>query len=103
MSQEETNHEEGLGMTTHKSHPEVVKRLRRASGHLDRVIKMINEESPCLDIAQQFQAVINALSNAKTILVQDHIEHCLTAAIEGGSAPEAKEKIHEFKEIVKYL
>ncbi len=90
-------------MTTHKSHPEIVKRLRRASGHLDRVIKMINEESPCLDIAQQFQAVINALSNAKTILVQDHIEHCLTAALEGGSNSSSNGKIHEFKEIVKYL
>ena len=90
-------------MTTHKSHSDVVKRLSRASGHLDRVIKMINEESPCLDIAQQFQAVINALSAAKTILVQDHIEHCLTAALEGGKAFKVKDKIQEFKEVVKYL
>lgn len=90
-------------MTIHKSHPDVVKRLRRASGHHDRVIKMINEESPCLDIAQQFQAVINALSTAKTILVQDHIEHCLAAALESGNATKAKDKIQEFKEIAKYL
>lgn len=89
-------------MTAHKSHPDIVKRLRRASGHLDRVTKMINEESPCLEIAQQLHAVINALSSAKTILVQDHIENCLTDALEGGTS-NVREKVQEFKEIAKYL
>jgi DNA-binding FrmR family transcriptional regulator len=90
-------------MTTHKSHPDIVKRLRRASGHLDRVAKMIAEESPCLAIAQQLQAVISALSSAKTILVQDHIENCITTALEDGTSGSARQKIQEFKEIAKYL
>jgi DNA-binding FrmR family transcriptional regulator len=48
------------------------------------------------------RAVINALSSAKTILGQDHIENCLTDALEGGTS-NVREKVQEFKEIAKYL
>ena len=37
----------------HRSHPEIVKRLRRAEGHLRSVIAMIEAERSCLEIAQQ--------------------------------------------------
>ncbi len=40
----------------HQSHPEIVKRLRRAEGHLRRVIAMVEEGRPCLDLAQQLHA-----------------------------------------------
>ncbi len=90
-------------MTAHNSHPDIVKRLRRASGHLDRVTKMIGEESPCLAIAQHLQAVSGALSSAKTILVQTHTENCLTGAFQGKASANLPMKIQEFKEIAKYL
>jgi DNA-binding FrmR family transcriptional regulator len=89
-------------MTVHKSHKDVVNRIKRASGHLERVSKMISDEHPCVEIAQQLHAVINALISAKKLLVQDHIENCLTAALES-SSKNARDKIEEFKEIAKYL
>lgn len=88
-------------METHKTHPDVVKRLKRAQGHLAKVIAMVENGDDCLLVAQQLQAVVNALSNAKTIHVQDHIEHCLLEALSrrGHGAPD----ISAFKEIAKYL
>ena len=41
----------------HATHPEIIRRLKRAHGHLARVIAMIEDEHPCLDIAQQLQAI----------------------------------------------
>ena len=41
----------------HTSHPDVVKRLKRAEGHLRHVIGMIEGEETCLDIARQLAAV----------------------------------------------
>ena len=41
----------------HQSHPEIIKRLRRAEGHLHKVIGMIEEGRSCLDLAQQLHAV----------------------------------------------
>lgn len=89
-------------MTTHHTHPEIVKRLKRAHGHLAKIINMVEVETPCLDVAQQMQAVVNALVNAKRVFVQDHIEHCFDASSFEDSK-KLKEKITEFKEITKYL
>ena len=46
--------------THHATHPDIVKRLKRANGHLLSVIKMIEMERPCTDIAQQLHAVEKA-------------------------------------------
>ena len=61
----------------HASHPAVIARLKRADGHLRAVIGMIEEGKPCLEVAQQLQAVEKAVANAKRALIHDHMDHCL--------------------------
>jgi DNA-binding FrmR family transcriptional regulator len=89
-------------MTTHSSHTDIIKRLKRAEGHLKSIIKMLEEERGCLDIAQQLQAVESAIVNAKKVLVHDHIDHCLEHAVREGTQS-ADDTIKEFKAITKYL
>ena len=89
-------------MRTHTSHPDIIKRLKRADGHLKSIITMLEEGRSCLDIAQQLQAVESAVTNAKKILVHDHIEHCLEHAVSEG-LQSADATLREFKEITKYL
>jgi len=88
--------------TLHQSHPEILKRLNRASGHLKSVIEMIEAGRPCLDIAQQLHAVEKALGQAKQTMIRDHIDHCLERATQKPSA-QTQSAISEFKEITKYL
>ncbi|GGA69196.1 metal resistance protein [Nitratireductor aestuarii] len=86
----------------HETHPEIVKRLKRASGHLQKVIEMIESGRPCLDVAQQLHAVEKAITQAKRTLIQDHLDHCLEETV--GSLPkERRSAIDEFKDITKYL
>ena len=87
---------------THRTHKDVVNRLKRADGHLKKIIAMIESERACLDIAQQMQAVIRALESAKTTLIHDHIDHCLEAAV-GPTTRADRAAIDDFKEITKYL
>lgn len=89
-------------MNTHTSHPDIVKRLKRASGHLNKVIEMIENETGCLEVAQQLQAVTNALTKAKQIYAQDHIEHCIESA-SGTNSKKFSQQIRDLKEIAKYL
>ncbi len=89
-------------MTTHSSHPDIIKRLKRAAGHLKSIITMLEEGRGCLDIAQQLQAVESAVGNAKKTLVHDHIDHCLEHAVREGTQS-ADHTIREFKAITKYL
>lgn len=86
----------------HRSHPEIVKRLKRADGHLRSVIEMIEAARSCLDIAQQLHAVEKAIGQAKKTLIQDHLDHCLEDVT--AELPRAKRgPINEFKEISRYL
>ena len=81
----------------HTTHGEVKKRLKRASGHLNKVISMIDENQKCVDISMQLHAVVKALIEAKKTIIHDHIEHCLDE--DHLNARDLK----EFKELAKYL
>lgn len=87
----------------HDSHPDIVKRLKRAKGHLNKVIEMFGEGRACLDLAQQLHAVERAISEAKKALIHDHVDNCLDAAANGGSAKSTKNVLAEFKAISRYL
>jgi DNA-binding FrmR family transcriptional regulator len=86
----------------HDTHPDVVKRLKRAEGHLRTSIAMIEHGRPCVDIAQQLHAVEKAINKAKVILIQDHVDHCLERA-GAGLAHDGRNPITEFKQIAKFL
>lgn len=88
--------------THHASHPNIVKRLKRANGHLLSVIKMIEAERPCIDIAQQLHAVEKAITQAKRTLIQEHIDHCLDTAMADTNNIGAP-AMADFKAITKYL
>ncbi len=85
-----------------QSHPEIVKRLRRAEGHLKTIIEMITDGRSCLDVAQQLHAVEKAVASAEKTLIHDHIDHCLEQT-EGAGVRAARTPIAEFKEISKCL
>ncbi|MER9430068.1 MULTISPECIES: metal-sensing transcriptional repressor [unclassified Mesorhizobium] len=82
----------------HASHPSIIKRLKRAQGHLAAVLAMIEAHRPCVDLAQQLHAVEKAISSAKRELINDHIEHCLTDSVETGG-----NSLAELKQLAKYL
>lgn len=80
----------------HASHPAVVARLKRANGHLRSVIEMIESGRTCVEIAQQLQAVEKAVTNAKRVLIHDHLDHCLDP-----DSPESD--LAELRAIARYL
>ena len=89
-------------MPLHASHPAIIKRLKRAEGHLRSIVTMLEEGRPCEEIAQQLQAVESAIVNAKKTLVHDHIDHCLAHVVSQG-AQDAEASVRAFKAITKYL
>jgi len=91
-----------MAHVVHETHPDIVKRLKRAEGHLRNVISMMEANRSCLDLAQQLHAVERAVAAAKKTLIHDHIDHCLAHAAEDGPG-DAGRAIEEFKEITKYL
>lgn len=81
----------------HATHPEAILRLKRAGGHLNKVVEMLEKEKPCADILQQLSAVIAALANCRIVLLQDHINSCIRPAIKPGH----QQLIDEIEVVVK--
>jgi len=86
----------------HRNHPEILKRLRRADGHLQKIIKMIEQARPCAEVAQQLQAVESAIENAKKALIHDHITHCVNRSLKA-AGPAGRSAMREFKLVARYL
>lgn len=89
-------------IASHTSHPDIINRLKRADGHLRSIIEMLEAGRPCLDVAQQLQAVEKAVAQAKKALIHDHIDHCLDD-ITGPLPRDQRTQVEEFKLITKYL
>lgn len=86
----------------HATHSAIVKRLKRAEGHLRSIITMIENDRSCLDVAQQMHAAEKAVAQAKKTLIHDHIDNCLEEAAAGLSR-DRRRAMEEFKAIAKYL
>jgi uncharacterized protein len=86
----------------HHTHPDVIKRLKRADGHLQTIVEMIEQGRPCVQIAQQLEAVERAIENAKKALIHDHVEQCLDRT-NAAPGPKARAALRELKAIAKYL
>ena len=90
-------------MATHTTHPKIIRRLKRADGHLKSVITMLEDGQGCLEITQQLHAVEKAITNAKNTLVHDHIDHCFDETLFEKDAQQTRALMAEFKSITKYL
>ncbi|WP_424967825.1 MULTISPECIES: metal-sensing transcriptional repressor [unclassified Dinoroseobacter] len=85
----------------HASHPAIAKRLKRAEGHLRSIGGMLEDGRPCAEIAQQLHAVQKAVEQAKRVLIQDHMDHCLSAPAPEPEALQAA--LDEMRALTKYL
>ncbi len=52
-------------------------RLKRIEGQVRGVQRMVNEEAYCVDVLTQIASVVSALEKVGTILLKDHVEHCV--------------------------
>src|SRR3954453_2022418 len=65
-------------------------RLKRIEGQVRGVQRMVDEEAYCVDVLTQIASVVSALEKVGTILLKDHIEHCVRESIERGEAATEK-------------
>lgn len=73
-------------------------RLKRIEGQTRGLQRMIEEEKYCIDIITQISAVNSALENVAVALLQDHLKHCVTEAVNSGEG--AEHKIKEASEAI---
>jgi len=67
-----------------KDRRELLNRLNRIEGKVRGIRRLIGDEAYCLDVLQQVQAMTSAADEVALLLLEDHIDGCLTHAIESG-------------------
>lgn len=67
----------------------IIHRLKIAKGHLEKVIEMVDKDRYCVDILYQSKAVQNALQQADTVILNNHLNTCVIEDITSGKADKA--------------
>ena len=71
---------------------DIITRLKRARGQIDGIIKMIEDDRPCVDVVTQLAAVSKALDRAGFKVVATGLRQCI---LEGENAPMTEEQLEK--------
>jgi DNA-binding FrmR family transcriptional regulator len=73
----------------------VSRRLASAAGHIKGIERMVEEDTYCIDVIQQVQAVQAALNKVSAIILDSHLRSCVTTAIQGDDPGERERVLEE--------
>ena len=73
----------------------LLNRLRSARGHLDAVLRMVQEGAYCPDVMKQLSAVQGSLERASRLVLRNHLETCVAAAMQAGRVEEIVDELME--------
>ena len=78
-----------------------VGRLRRIEGQVRGIQRMLDESRYCVEVMTQIEAATAALSRVQDEILDAHLGHCVTEAMEGGDAAVRREKLDEVVGLLK--
>lgn len=76
----------------------ILTRLKRIEGQTRGLQRMVEEDKYCVDILTQISSVQAALEQVSLLLMEDHMTHCVTEAIQQGNG---EQKIGEMMSVLK--
>jgi DNA-binding FrmR family transcriptional regulator len=85
-----------------KTRADAVQRLKSTAGHLNGIVRMLEEDRYCIDVIKQIQAVQAALSRVNETILDGHLRTCVTTAIQGDDPQERERVLNEVTEVFRY-
>lgn len=79
---------------------QITERLKSVEGHVRGILGMVEEDRYCVDIMRQVQAVQRALDRVNQLLLEGHLQTCLTGAIRGEDPGERERVIGELLDVL---
>lgn len=71
----------------------VLNRLKTARGHMDAVVRMVENDEYCPEIMKQLSAVQGSLERASRLVLRNHLETCVAAAMQAGRTGEIVDEL----------
>jgi DNA-binding FrmR family transcriptional regulator len=76
-----------------------LRRLKTVEGHLRGVIRMVEEDTYCIDVIRQIQAVEAALNKVSAQILENHLNSCVITAVQGNDKKERERVLKEITEV----
>jgi CsoR family transcriptional regulator, copper-sensing transcriptional repressor len=73
----------------------ILNRLKSIEGHVRGIQRMVDDDLYCIDIINQNLAVQRALEKVNRLVLERHLQTCVTTAIQGDDASERERLIDE--------
>jgi DNA-binding FrmR family transcriptional regulator len=77
----------------------LINRLKSIEGHVRGVQRMVDEDAYCIEIMNQNLAVQRALEKVNTLILERHLQTCVTTAIQGDDTAERQRVIEEIMSV----
>jgi DNA-binding FrmR family transcriptional regulator len=78
---------------------QIVNRLRSISGHVKGIERMVQDDVYCIDVIKQVLAVQSALTKVSHLVLENHLQTCVTTAIRGEDPEERRRVIDEIVDV----
>lgn len=78
---------------------DVLNRLKSIAGHVNGITRMIEEDQYCIDVINQISAVQAALNKISLMVLDDHMHHCVTAAIRSDDPDHREQVLDEIRDV----
>lgn len=85
-----------------KTQSDAVHRLKSVAGHINGIVRMLEEDRYCIDVIKQIQAAQTALSRVSESILDAHLRTCVTTAIQHDDQTERERVLGEVIEVFRY-
>jgi DNA-binding FrmR family transcriptional regulator len=82
-----------------RRHAENIRRLKSIEGHVRGIQKMLDQDTYCIDVIHQIQAVQAALSKIAINVLEQHLNSCVITAVRGENVDERERVLRELTDV----
>ena len=78
---------------------QVLRRLQSIEGHIRGIERMVDEDTYCIDTMKQINAVQAALAKVNQLILENHLNTCVTSAVRGDNPQERERVLREIADV----
>jgi DNA-binding FrmR family transcriptional regulator len=80
-------------MLTNKEQADMKQRLKKISGQINGINKMLDDGRYCVDVVQQLLAARAAINKVALLIIESHAKSCVVSAIREDRADESLDEL----------
>ena len=86
-------------MNVASNKPQLLLRLKTIAGHVRGIARMVEADAYCIDLIKQTQAIQRALDKWNSLVLEAHLNGCVTTALRGERVDERERVVTELMEV----